>query len=380
MPGPLGPGGEQRTVAPDCFFERVLRVSRSHGVTRLADVTGLDRIGLPVWQAVRPAGRSLSVHQGKGATPIGAKIGALCEAIECDHAEKAVADGPRCPFGALAESQRAPDVADFSRDRTRPPPDSEPIQWCRATDLLSGGDHYVPHACVSLDMSTGVPSPYFERSSSGLGLGASEGEAIATALYEAVERDAIGRWDRSDAPARLASSLAPDSIPFDWFLLWRDRCRERDIGLRIFAADSVGGVPALIVSIAGKAEFGTESRRFSGTAVHGDPEIALFKAMAEAMQSRLTFIAGVRDDFLPSHYAAPKSGPPRPPPSGIRQRRWQEIEAHPAGWEHAAEGLAAQGYRQILVKRLDAGDEGLAVVKLFVPGLGSLRRGRRPPQ
>jgi len=36
------------------------------GVTRLAEITGLDLVGIPVFQAIRPAGRSLSVHQGKG--------------------------------------------------------------------------------------------------------------------------------------------------------------------------------------------------------------------------------------------------------------------------------------------------------------------------
>ncbi len=380
LPRPLGPAGEKRTVAPGSFFERVARASRAHGVTRLADVTGLDRLGLPVWQAVRPAGRSLSVHQGKGASPIAARIGALCEAIECDEAEKAIADGPCCGLEALAAAERPPDLADYGGDRTKPRPHSSPIQWCRATDLHSGRAHYVPHACVSLDLTAAAAPSYFERSSTGLGLGASEGEAVTTALYEVVERDAVGRWDRSDPAARMTTALALDSIPFGWFGLWRDRCRALGIVLRVFAPDAITGVPAFIVSIAGETEFGGGYRRFSGTAVHGDAETALFKAMAEAFQSRLTFIAGVRDDILPSHYARSARETLRPPPTpGLGQRRWTEIEAQPSGWEHVADGLAKAGYRHIPVKRLDDGREELAVVKLFVPGLGSLRRTRRAP-
>jgi ribosomal protein S12 methylthiotransferase accessory factor len=38
------------------------------GVTRIANVTGLDRIGIPVAIAVRPNSRSVSVAQGKGQT------------------------------------------------------------------------------------------------------------------------------------------------------------------------------------------------------------------------------------------------------------------------------------------------------------------------
>lgn len=356
-------------------------MSRAHGVTRLAEVTGLDRLGLPVWQALRPAGRSLSVHQGKGASSISARIGALCEAIECDHAEKAIADGPCCAFEALGQAQRAPDLSDYSNDRSRPRPDAGPVQWCSATDLLSGRTLYVPYACVSLDLTGAAAPSYFHRSSTGLGLGATEGEALTTALNEVVERDAIGGWDRSDRAARLKSSVAPDSIPFDWFHLWLDRCRKLGINLRIFSPDSITGAPAFIVSIQGQAEFGTGHRRFSGTAVNGDAEIALFKAMAEAIQSRLTFIAGVRDDFLPALYAVePKNGGAQPPPPGIGQRQWGEIEGQPPGWEDCAQRLARLGYCQIAAKRLDDGSEGYAVVKLFVPGLGSLRRSRRPPQ
>lgn len=354
-------------------------MSRSHGITRLADITGLDRLGLPVWQAVRPAGRSLSVHQGKGACPLTARIGALCEAIEADCAEKAVADGPECAFEALDQAERAPDLADYSRDRSRPPP-AAAIRWCRATDLLSGRTHYLPHDLVSLDLATIKAPSYFERSSSGLGLGASEGEATTIALYEVVERDAIGIWDRSAPPARLASSLALDSIPFDWFRLWRNRCSALGVAIRIFAPDSIIGAPAFIVSITGKSEFGPSYRRFSGTAVHGDAEIALFKAMAEAIQSRLTYIASVRDDILPSYYATELKDPALlPPPPGFRERRWDEIEAQPTGWKQSGERLAELGYGQIVAKRLDDGSEGLVVVRLFVPGLGSLGRSRRAP-
>jgi hypothetical protein len=45
------------------------------------------------------------------------------------------------------------------------------------------------------------------------------------------------------------------------------------------------------------------------------------------------------------------------------------------GW---AEELARQGYRQFAIKRLDRDLDGIAVVKAFVPGLGSLTRTRRP--
>ena len=52
------------------------------GITRVANITGLDRIGIPVWISVRPHGRSLSVAQGKGLTPELAQASAVMESIE----------------------------------------------------------------------------------------------------------------------------------------------------------------------------------------------------------------------------------------------------------------------------------------------------------
>src|SRR6478609_9891201 len=58
-----------------------------YGITRVADLTGLDCIGLPVWTAIRPASRTLSTSQGKGATSLLAKLSAVMEGIELWHIE-----------------------------------------------------------------------------------------------------------------------------------------------------------------------------------------------------------------------------------------------------------------------------------------------------
>src|SRR3954454_14847593 len=58
------------------------------GITRLGNITGLDRIGIPVAVAVRPNSRSVSVSQGKGFELSQALASALMEAIELFHAEE----------------------------------------------------------------------------------------------------------------------------------------------------------------------------------------------------------------------------------------------------------------------------------------------------
>ncbi|MBZ6476450.1 hypothetical protein [Streptomyces griseocarneus] len=60
------------------------------GITRVAWLTGLDYLGIPVWTAIRPRSHSLVTSQGKGATDTLAKIPAVLEGAELWHAEQPV--------------------------------------------------------------------------------------------------------------------------------------------------------------------------------------------------------------------------------------------------------------------------------------------------
>ena len=80
--------GTHRTVDPAATLARVRPHLQGMGITRIANVTGLDRIGIPVVMACRPNARSLAVSQGKGLTLEAAKASAVMEAIELHHAER----------------------------------------------------------------------------------------------------------------------------------------------------------------------------------------------------------------------------------------------------------------------------------------------------
>lgn len=372
----LGPEDGSRLVPAAAFLKTALAAAERCGVTRLADITRLDRLGLPVWQAVRPAGRALSVHQGKGASPLAARIGALCEAIECHCAENAPADGPLCSFADLPPDARAPDLADYAESRDAPPSADEPVHWCLAKDVATGKDHFLPHPLVSLDWRWGHDS-LFDRESSGLGAGSDEGAALRVSLLEIIERDALGEWRRGDFESQMATSLALATIPFDWLRSWRARFDEFRIELQLFRLSSIVSIPAFMCVIGGAEEFGQAYRRFYGSAAHGDPELALFKAFAEALQSRLTVIAGVRDDILPSYYASrPAAATEVNEPAPTGTLAWEEAAPLACGWETMVERFARRGYRQVVAKRLDRGLD-VVVTRAFVPGLGSSHRTRR---
>src|SRR5215510_6239155 len=79
--------GTHRARSPRETLNDYLPLMSCFGITRLATVTGLDSIGLPVYTAIRPNSRSLATAQGKGFDADSAKVSALMESIETWHAE-----------------------------------------------------------------------------------------------------------------------------------------------------------------------------------------------------------------------------------------------------------------------------------------------------
>src|SRR5262249_47992169 len=79
--------GTDRTASPEATLARVAPLMAAMGITRVANLTGLDRLGLPTVAVARPNARSISVSQGKGVTLAAAKASGLMESIEGYHAE-----------------------------------------------------------------------------------------------------------------------------------------------------------------------------------------------------------------------------------------------------------------------------------------------------
>ena len=64
-------------------LEKVVPISKQIGVTRLADITGMDVLGIPNFSAVLPGTEDyIWVYSGKGPTREHAMASALMESIE----------------------------------------------------------------------------------------------------------------------------------------------------------------------------------------------------------------------------------------------------------------------------------------------------------
>ena len=98
-----------RAVPPAETLARIRPLLPQMGITRIANVTGLDVIGIPVAQAIRPNAKGLSISQGKGADLDCARVSAAMESVEGYHGEQTA--GP-LRMASYREMRRSSPVAD----------------------------------------------------------------------------------------------------------------------------------------------------------------------------------------------------------------------------------------------------------------------------
>jgi ribosomal protein S12 methylthiotransferase accessory factor len=352
------------------------------GVTRLADITGLDRVGAPVFHAIRPLSRALCVHQGKGLTPEAAQLGALMEAVESAHAEAFDVRSCVAPLRDLLILERPVSLGDFACERDCPVGDDELIAWTTAERLIDGQAVQVPFDCVSLD----CVRPWDRRldhTSTGLAARFDFEGAALKGLLEVLERDATVAWRSQPLARRALQSIDCATIAYPWFQALSDRLAEAEISLWLYRMPTLIGLPAIYAEAHAHASDPRASARSGGWACEPKAEDALLGAVLEALQCRLTVIAGARDDILHGGAGLPPSEAcPLPPNlSGVEWGRVVDAEpdapAVTARW--IAERLAALGYPDASAVKLSAPDAAVCVVKVFAPGLGANLRARRQP-
>lgn len=253
-------------------------LAEAFGVTRLARLTGLDRLGVEVVGAVRPYGHVLQVSQGKGRTLAQAQWSALGEAIEL-----AAAETPE-PF-ALREKQHASDPFEVGDLR---------IAWATGHLLGTREPVEVPAEAVYCPPAgTSWLGPSVTRWQSN-GLGAhptSRTRAVRHAVSELLERDALARALPEGWTKRAATRTLVRSPP------WVDALEAR--GFRCFLFDLT--LPKTDGFLAGALIFDLESEVVpltAGYALRPTWKDAADGAFLEAAQSRLTEIHGAREDVV----------------------------------------------------------------------------------
>lgn len=370
------------TTPPEATLALIKREAASCGMTRLAEVTRLDSIGIPTWQAIRPMSRSLSVHQGKGFDPVSAQIGACMEAIECAFGE--AWDGPRhlARHADLPAHERSAAADDFADRRGAA---DIAIDWTPA-ERIGGGRLWVPWWSVSLDFAQPLPQG-IDITSTGQGAGLDSDRASCKGLLEVIERDAWSEWLRCDLFARSQCEIDPATVPFSWFQDLHARLTSQGMALRLFALPAVIAIPVIVAELIDTGESAAHRPATGGVCCDWGREAALAGAIAETAQSRLAFISGSRDDL---DLGGPAVAPPSPGYAlalGRPRRNFSDIVAPadpPAdfadGFATAVAALAAAGYDQVARLFIQPPASPVIVARLMVPGLASADRCRRPGQ
>jgi ribosomal protein S12 methylthiotransferase accessory factor len=397
-----------RTVSADETIRRALPLAARLGVTRVSDITGLDRIGIPVWSAVVPKSDDfLTIYSGKGRRRADAKAGALMEAIE---RQAVVRSRPPTITASVRElSARAPfvDPAQLVTALIPDYSDSRPFEWIEADDLLAPRRTFVPAGSAGYCWRH-LPhgSPHSLTTAHGMSAGNCLEEAVAQSLCEWIERDAwtlaeLDCYWRRRAFVHVARGVDPGDDFDDDFERYPSidfagigdpiegllRAFHR-AGLHPVVRDisSDLGIPTVVAAVAADEVPGFPQAHL-GVGAHPDLRVAAARALTEVAQSRACDIQGVREDLAPPEGDGGAKGVVvhtrrvkqvdrrrwlhRP---STTPRSWRAIEQHRhddvlADIELLCGRLRRAGITQAAVVNFSPPDAGIAVVRVLIPGL-----------
>jgi thioglycine synthase len=404
------------------------------GVTRICDITQLDRLYIPNYCSVLPGTEdSIWVYSGKGPTKIHAKVSALMESIEryCSL------------FSTYSKSPISGSYFELSKKCKVLHPDEvvEPVEafysdkhsiidFVPGFDLLNEQEILVPAQLAFSRYFSKPPSvdvfPYSHTN--GLASGNVLEEAICQALCEVIERDAVSIAElcASSIPysilekivcslkntERVGSELTEisgvdfvddSSIFLDVSIPeFADKCEhikylvsrfskagisllikditQKDIGIPTFVASSIEWV---------SSNYGYFAY---GYGTHLDSTVALIRAITELSQTRAVNIQGARDDCRKIEYKENDE---------IYKRKWQFMPATSsclrAGNKNSISfsqiksyimddilddikfilnRLKKSGLKRVIVVDLTHPKLGIPVVRVIVPGLETFEIGR----
>lgn len=273
-------------------------ISMSRGISRVVDTTWLDKIGIPVYASIRPDGAegALCVHAGKGFTHDEAKIGAYMEAIEFSFSElgRNVAHWTMStPLAVVKSFGGQIRFSDFCPRRGSKVQADSPLAVVAATEILTGlGEVLLPAELIYHPFSDNPGVRLYGTTTNGLASGNTVREAVVHGLAEVMERhvrsldvmvDKSVFVDTAGAPVKVRSMVEKIEAAGLTVAL---RYSENEFGLPYFSSYVMEPDEHHPIAIA------------AGMGFHPISEVAAIRAIAEAVQGRLSHIHGGRDDII----------------------------------------------------------------------------------
>jgi ribosomal protein S12 methylthiotransferase accessory factor YcaO len=407
--------GTSRITPAQETLKRVTFISQKIGVTRLADITNMDILGIPNYSAVLPGTEDyIWVYSGKGPTKAHARASALMESIE--RYSSLPSGGPKNFI------QGSYDQLSKSFNVLHPDEIVEPLRFQynneMSMDFLSGFDLFseeqilVP-ASVALFRYSPVPpfvDPFAFHHTNGLASGNVMEEAICHSLCEVIERDATS-----------LAELRASAIPFHFLRHITNALREKDYALNSIPTDKYVDDPSIfsdvdisqvefqpvkalgekflqakipliikdITSDIGIPTFNASSIEWishdygylaEGHGTHPDARVALMRAITEVSQTRAANIQGARDDLRKIRYGQNNTDD---------KRAWQFMQSSKKvkfsevtsyfnqdilnDIKLILEHLKQTGLSRAIIVNLTNDSIGIPVVRAIVPGLETFK-------
>jgi ribosomal protein S12 methylthiotransferase accessory factor len=377
--------GTHRLCAPEETVERVRRFMPMMGITRVANVTGLDVLGIPVVMVCRPNSRSLAVSQGKGLDLASAKASGLMESVESYHAERVTLPIKLGSHTDLRLTHPLVDVDLLPRLTVSAYRRDAQILWIEGVDLVRDGPCWVPYEMVHTNFTLPLPtgSGSFFMSSNGLASGNHLLEAASHGICEVVERDATSLWHMLDEDARRQTRIHLDSVDDPGCREVLERCERAGVAVAVWDTTSDIGIPAFLCTLVERDPSPLRPLYpTSGMGCHPAREVALLRALTEAAQARLTLIAGSRDDVARRRYtesqdldsvsavqARVRTDQPMRAFSDVPTSHGETFDDD-VQWE--IQGLRMAGIESVVVVDLSKPELDIPVVRVIIPGLEAL--------
>jgi hypothetical protein len=253
--------------------------------------------------------------------------------------------------------------------------------------LTTGGEARIPWDIASLDLTPELPSDV-RLSSVGLATGNTDDEASVAAVAELLEHDLQAAMRDLSPQGRRACELDLDTVTDPVPRRLVVHIRNRGFALRAWSMGQEAGIAAFGCAVTEVAVTGTMLPPAAGSGCHPDRGIAFVRAVLEAVQSRITLIAGAREDLTPDDY---RGGIDRMLDLvlgglsfGPGPLHWSDIPHHPIrdarhGLDILLAGAARRSSLPILLYKHPRPHPDLAVVRAVGPGLADLAREPKPP-
>jgi ribosomal protein S12 methylthiotransferase accessory factor len=287
--------GTYRSASPESTRERIRPMLDRFSITRVADITHLDEIGIPTMVCYRPDSKTLAMGLGSGIEPAQAWVSCVMESVETWHLEYA-----RMPMAGTGSARAVGldyDVRALSLLPNSPVTSRTPLDWVTGRGLLTGSRTLAPASIIRLDMTTrrSWQDLYFNRSSNGAATGSTLADAMLHGLFEVIERGCVAEHIAARAldPGRPPRHVNPESATDPTTVAFVEAVAAAGCSFECVRIENSYGLSCYGAEI-WSADMPV---RCGGFGCHVDPEIAFGRAVSEAAQCRLAVVSGARDDI-----------------------------------------------------------------------------------